>query len=74
MNRQRNVLVILCFVIVSLSGCANVPPWERGTLAKPQMALDPNPLQSYMRAHNFGSREAAAGTNATGGGGGCGCF
>lgn len=56
-----------------LSGCTTVQPWERGNLAKPQMALDPHPLQSALRAHNYGSREAAAGGNAAQGGG-CGCY
>ncbi len=54
-------------------GCAPVSPWERGNLAKPQMALDPYPLQSSSRAHIYGSREAAASGNAAEGGG-CGCY
>ncbi|GJL73128.1 MAG: hypothetical protein NMNS01_23270 [Nitrosomonas sp.] len=74
MASLRIVLILLFLAGINLTGCANVAPWERGVLAKPEMALDPNPLQSYMRSHNFGSREAAANTNATGGGGGCGCF
>ena len=56
-----------------LTSCVSVQPWERGNLAKPQMALDPYPLQSALRAHNYGSREAAAGGNAAQGGG-CGCY
>jgi Domain of unknown function (DUF4266) len=67
-----NTLVIL-FIAISLSACVSVQPWERGNLAKPQMALDPYPLQSSLRAHNYGSREAAAGGNAAQGGG-CGCY
>ena len=55
-----------------LAGCSTVKPWERGTLAKPQMALDAYPLQSGLRAHNYGSREAGSGSNAAQGGG-CGC-
>ncbi|CAK0758854.1 DUF4266 domain-containing protein [Gammaproteobacteria bacterium] len=55
------------------AGCAPVAPWERGTLAKPHMAVDPYPLQSTLRDHVQGSREAAAGASATGGGG-CGCY
>jgi Domain of unknown function (DUF4266) len=58
---------------VLLIGCVPVQPWERGNLAKLQMALDPYPLQSALRAHNYGSREAAAGGNAAQGGG-CGCY
>ena len=58
---------------IVISGCTSVAPWERGNLAKPEMALDPYPLQSTLRAHNYGSREAAAGGNASQGGG-CGCY
>ena len=60
-------------VLGALSGCAPVAPWERGILAKPQMALDPQPLQNGIRAHHYGSREAASGVS-TSGGGGCGCY
>lgn len=75
MRRYRLLmLILLCCAGVMLSGCAGVAPWERGVLAKPQMALDPNPLQTGTRMHNYGSREAGAGTNAGGGGGGCGCY
>jgi hypothetical protein len=54
------------------TACESVQPWERGDLAKPQMAIDPNPTNSMLRAHTFASREAAQGGNA-GVGGGCGC-
>jgi hypothetical protein len=60
-------------LIVLLSSCAAIQPWERGNLAKPQMALDPYPLQSALRAHSYGSREAEASGNAAHGGG-CGCY
>ncbi len=65
--------LLLLAVGVLLIGCTSVQPWERGNLAKPQMALDPYPTQSALRAHNYGSREAAAGGNAAQGGG-CGCY
>jgi hypothetical protein len=55
-----------------LCACEPVEPWERGNLAKPQMALDPNPTHSVLRDHTFGSRQAAA-SSATAAGGGCGC-
>ena len=74
MNNNRSTLILFClFAIPGLTACAPVQPWERGNLAKPQMALDPYPLQSALRAHNYGSREAAAGGNAAQGGG-CGCY
>jgi hypothetical protein len=56
-----------------LTSCSTVQPWERGNLAKPQMALDPYPLQSALRGHIYGSREAGAGGNSAQGGG-CGCY
>lgn len=56
----------------SLSACAEVDPWDRGTLAKPHMALDPHPRVSALKKHVYTSREAASGgSEATGGG--CGC-
>ena len=64
-------LIITC---AGLTGCAQVQPWERNVLAKPQMALNPHPLQSTIRTHNLSSREAAAIVNSSGSGGGCGCY
>lgn len=71
MNLSR--LMIGTVAALALAGCTTVEPWQRGGLAKPQMALDPAPLQSQLREHNYGSREAGAGGSA-GGGGGCGCY
>lgn len=65
---------ILVLSAVGLSACAEVAPWERGYLAKPQMALDPHPLQSSLRIHSYGSREATISSGASSGGGGCGCY
>ena len=59
-------------LMLGLQACQPVEPWERGNLAKPQMALDPNATHSALRAHTFASREpGAAETSAVGGG--CGC-
>lgn len=58
-----------------LSGCAEVSPWERGNLAKPHVALEPDPAQALLRTHAYRSREAAAAWGeATGPGAGCGCY
>jgi Domain of unknown function (DUF4266) len=65
--------LLLLMMSIALVACTSVQPWERGNLAKPQMALDPHPMQSALRGHNYGSREAAAGSNAAQGGG-CGCY
>lgn len=66
-------IFLLTAAAMLLTACTAVQPWERGNLAKPQMALDPHPLQSALRAHNYGSREVAAGGHAVQGGG-CGCY
>ncbi|HSW11345.1 MAG TPA: DUF4266 domain-containing protein [Solimonas sp.] len=47
-------------------------PWQRGTLAKSEMAWDPDPLLADYRRHVQFSKEAASG-GASLGGGGCGC-
>lgn len=59
--------------VTVLPACAVVEPWERGVLAKPEMALDPHPLQSKIDKHVYNSREAALGGDSAGGGG-CGCY
>lgn len=65
------IFYLLC--LIYLSACSHVSPWERGTLAKSQMSLDPAPLQNSLRSHQYGSREAASGSSEVGGGG-CGCY
>jgi hypothetical protein len=65
-------LVSISLIALSLSGCAAVQPWQRGTLAQPQMALDPHPLRTALVAHVRSAREAASGSVSKDGGG-CGC-
>jgi hypothetical protein len=66
-------LALAFFLGIGSVGCSEVAPWQRGNLAKPQMALDPYPLHSSFRGHIYGSREAASGVS-TSEGGGCGCY
>ena len=72
MKRSGALLALTAILIVGISGCAHVEPWERGNLAKPHMALEPNPTNSAMRTHAYVSREAASGGDSAEGGG-CGC-
>lgn len=60
------------FVLVILSACTPVKPWERGTLALPQMALETDAHEAAFRIHTFHSKEGSNGGYG-GGGGGCGC-
>ena len=71
--RCRFCATTLVIAVISLGGCTAVAPWERGTLAKPHMAVDPLPMQSTLRAHVHSSREAAS-MSGTAEGGGCGCY
>lgn len=69
----RLLRMLLSCVTLLLCGCASVQPWERGLLARPEMALDALPLQSSLNAHIHTTREAASGGSSAGGGG-CGCY
>ena len=67
-------ILLVIGVAAAFAGCADVQPWERGTLAKPHMAIQPFPIQAGFREHIYGSRESASGGSASSGGGGCGCY
>ena len=66
---KRAVLVLAALL---LAGCAAPKAWERGALAAPEMAWEPEPLLSGYRDHVHLSKEQASG-GASAGGGGCGC-
>ncbi|MFZ2725516.1 MAG: DUF4266 domain-containing protein [Methylococcaceae bacterium] len=66
------MLSLATLSLISLSACSQVLPRERGYLALPQMALNPDPLEFGLRQHTAFSKEAATGGYG-GGGGGCGC-
>ncbi|MGV3590486.1 MAG: DUF4266 domain-containing protein [Gammaproteobacteria bacterium] len=65
--------VLIASFMLGLGACTHVEPWQRGTLARPDMASDPAPLQQQVRRHIYSSREAA-GTAGGVSGGGCGCY
>jgi hypothetical protein len=65
-------LLSLLILAALWSGCANVKPWQRGTLADETMRPDRDPIGTAMTEHVYFSREAAAGGRGVGGGG-CGC-
>ncbi|GGD00409.1 DUF4266 domain-containing protein [Undibacterium terreum] len=65
----------LCSALTALSGCASistVQPWEKGTLARPEMTFGGDKLEARFNEHIYTSREAASGGSSVGGGG-CGC-
>lgn len=59
-------------LLVSLSACSTVQPWDRDLLAQKSMQLDSHPLDSYLDDHIYYSKESSSGGSGVGGGG-CGC-
>jgi hypothetical protein len=62
----------LIVALLLLGGCVHVAPYERGYLARPDMALDASPGTARAMEKIHPSKEAASG-GASVGGGGCGC-
>ena len=69
MKLLRWSLVIAC---MNLSACTAVAPYQRGYLARDDMALEGNPGFAKAIEKTFAAKEAASG-GASVGGGGCGC-
>ncbi|OUS26092.1 hypothetical protein A9Q99_19135 [Gammaproteobacteria bacterium 45_16_T64] len=65
---------LLLFFMLSLTACSSlgVKPWEREILAKPDMALDENHMDTAYDDHIYFSKEASSGGRVFSGGG-CGC-
>ncbi|MFA6164663.1 MAG: DUF4266 domain-containing protein [Methylobacter sp.] len=72
-NIEPMSAALLIALSVCASACSPVAPWQRGTLSKSSMALEPHPMQSTLREHTYGSREAAS-SSSSASGGGCGCY
>ena len=63
---------VITTCIVMFSGCAHVSPWEKGILAKSEMAFTPDPLEQRLRDHVYFAKEASSSGSSVSGGG-CGC-
>ncbi|MBC3767519.1 DUF4266 domain-containing protein [Neptunicella marina] len=72
--KKRFGLAIIVGIVATTSGCASlgVQPWERDLLAKDEMALDADSVDSGLDDHIYFSKEATSGGKAFSGGG-CGC-
>ena len=71
---MSSVRLMLAIVVPALlcAGCAGPKPWEKGDLARPEMAMGGDPLDKHFSEHIYGSKQAASGGYGVGGGG-CGC-
>lgn len=65
-------IAILSLVLMWMSGCAAVAPYERERLAKRDMELQRSPDVRAGEQHANAYREGAVGAEGTSGGG-CGC-
>lgn len=65
-------LITLAAVLTVSTACTPVQPWQRGTLARPDMQLVSDPAQAAFEDHTYFSKEASSGGRGFGGGG-CGC-
>ena len=65
-------LLTCLFVLICLTGCETVQPWERGTLARPEMQWQSDQMEVSLQAQINASKEASSGGQGAAGGG-CGC-
>lgn len=73
--RLLSILTTALSLTLLASGCSlmqEVRPWQKEALAHPDMALNPDLLQSAHHEHVYFSREAGMGGHSVGAGG-CGC-
>lgn len=67
-------LIAAMAAVATLSGCSLAPvqPWEKGEMARQDMLIQGDLLETRFNEHIYASKEAASGGSAIGGGG-CGC-
>ncbi len=63
---------VALLLVVAPCACTPVAPYQRGYLARPDMALTADPGTTRASALTYEAKEAARG-GASVGGGGCGC-
>ena len=62
----------VCCLVVCLTSCASVEPWQKGILAKKEMQFNSLKVRTAMDTHFYYSKEASSGGRGFSGGG-CGC-
>ncbi|OMH38050.1 DUF4266 domain-containing protein [Motiliproteus sp. MSK22-1] len=63
---------ILMVSIAYLASCAEVKPWQKENLAKPEMQFGDQTLSDRIKSHTYFSKESAHGGTGSSSGG-CGC-
>jgi len=70
--KKISALLVCLLASIALNACATVKPWERGVLAKKEMAWQLDPMASSLQGHIYFSKEGSSGGGQAAGGG-CGC-
>jgi len=63
---------LLLLLAASMAACTSVAPYQRGYLARPDMAFEDSQGNARALEKTYAAKEAASG-GASVGGGGCGC-
>lgn len=63
---------LLIPLLLLVTGCETVQPWERGTLARPEMQWQDDVMEARLQEQVYTSKEASSG-GSDAAGGGCGC-
>lgn len=71
MMQASRMLLFAAALLISV-GCTPVQPWQKSAFSRPQMALDPQRLESRFMRQVYESREASSGGHGVGHSG-CGC-
>jgi hypothetical protein len=71
-NNMSKWSLVSVVCVLLLTSCETVKPWQRGNLARPEMALSTDGLAQKTQDHIYHSKEGSASVGA-GSGGGCGC-
>jgi Domain of unknown function (DUF4266) len=71
---KKTVLGALLMGVTMAAGCSSigVKPWERDVLARDDMQIVSDPVETAIDEHIYFSKEASSGGQGFGGGG-CGC-
>lgn len=65
-------LIFFALSILCMTACTAVKPWERESLARPEMSWNVDSIESAMEKHIYFSKEGSSGGGSAAGGG-CGC-
>ena len=70
--KQCRLIFLVLVSGINISACVEVRAWEKGYLAKNEMAWQADLLEDALAKHIFFSKEASSGSS-NAAGGGCGC-